>query len=95
MKSKFSLIINYFIEDAAAYVEAIKTSFDTNDLSGMAASSHALKSSARQVGALKLSQIAREIEGAARPGGETGELEELVPTLKFSLAETITELRNL
>lgn len=64
MKTKFPLMVEYFLEDSQIYVNDIKSGKTVTE------AAHTLKSSSRQMGAVKLSNIAREIEEVSRGGGQ-------------------------
>ena len=58
MKDKFPTMIEYFLEDSATYINSIKDGLAANDAAQIAAPAHTIKSSAGQLGAEKISEIA-------------------------------------
>jgi HPt (histidine-containing phosphotransfer) domain-containing protein len=66
MQDKFTMMINYFLEDASIYINEIKKGFAENDLKKIISNSHTLKSSSIQVGAVSLSQLSKTIEEMGR-----------------------------
>ncbi len=66
LQDKFPAILGYFIEDSTDYAAAIRSALALNDLHAMILPAHSIKSSARQIGALRLSEIARTLELGAK-----------------------------
>lgn len=91
---KFPTITGFFFEDSAEYIATILTGFANGDAQAMVLPAHSLKSSAKQMGADKLSHLAREIElGAKESLSEKTPLAALqaaVTELETTLAQTIS-----
>ncbi|MGE0251548.1 MAG: Hpt domain-containing protein [Dongiaceae bacterium] len=66
MKSKFPMMVEYYLEDAHAYIQVICSAYREQNAAKLLAPAHTLKSSSRQMGALQLSELAREIETLTR-----------------------------
>lgn len=66
MKAKYPLMIEYFLEDSQTYIENIKNAIASNQIEQIVAHAHALKSSARQMGAIRMSDISRTMEELGR-----------------------------
>lgn len=66
MRDKFSEMVQYYIEDAQDYIKHILQGVDEGDASKVAAYSHTIKSSSKQLGALVVADIAEKIELNAR-----------------------------
>jgi len=63
---RFSVLLNYYLEDGRSYVERIEYGLKTNDINVIVPPAHSLKSSSAQLGAMRLSKIAENIETYAR-----------------------------
>lgn len=83
MKQKFPLIIEYFLEDAKGYMAQIEQAANAGTAEAMVMPAHTLKSSSKQVGGVKLSECAEDVEKWAR-GAETPlqDFATLVPRLE-------------
>ncbi len=66
MKRRFPTMIEYFLEDTQGYIDQIRKGLSQEDVSQLVVPSHTIKSSARQMGALEVSDLAKEIEALAR-----------------------------
>ncbi len=59
---KFKTTISYFIEDTNMYILVINDKLAKNDIEGIILPAHTIKSSAKQVGAFRVSKIAEDLE---------------------------------
>lgn len=91
MHAKFPKMVEYFFEDAETYIEAIRKAVATANIEKIVSPSHTLKSSARQMGALRLSDIARSIEEQARQMLSGGQAELSQVSHKLSKLEAVFE----
>ncbi len=66
MKRRFPTMIEYFLEDTQDYIDQIRVGLSQKDTNLLVVPSHTIKSSARQMGALEVSDLAKEIEMLAR-----------------------------
>ncbi len=66
MKDDFASILNIFLEDAATYVDNIARGIEEGTFDKAASAAHALKSSAGQLGAMRLSSLAKQFEADAK-----------------------------
>lgn len=66
MKTKFSMMVKYYLEDSRNYINAISAAVAAGNVEAIIAASHTLKSSSMQMGAQRLSSIAKEMEAMAR-----------------------------
>ena len=64
-------LIDTYLEDAAVRLCELRRAFDAADIESLTREAHTLKSSSANVGAMKLSQLAKEIEAAGRAGDMT------------------------
>ncbi len=90
----YEKVVKSFTETGAARADIIKQCFENEDYGNYTIQVHALKSSARLVGALGLSQKAATLENA----GENGNKEligEMTPTLLEDYISTITAIKQL
>ena len=67
-------IIDLFLEQADGVLETARAGVQRGDADVITAAAHALKSSAANVGAYRLSALAAEIEKHGRSGGPASEL---------------------
>ena len=92
MKSKFPTMISYFLEDSTMYVTQVEEAFAANDVEALVPPAHTLKSSSRQMGAILLSDIAKDIELAAREvakgNNSINEIKTKISELKDALEKT-------
>lgn len=72
MKAKFGTMVQYFLEDSESYIIAIKEAITANNVEAIISPSHTLKSSSKQMGAERLSNISKEIEAMAREQTSAG-----------------------
>lgn len=99
MQDKFPMMVEYFLEDAKMYVSSIDEGIKSNDVKQVVSPAHTIKSSAFQVGAQKVSEIAKEIEEVASEMLEKDEydlekLNELYNQLDSALSEAEPELKK-
>ncbi|MFY0615687.1 MAG: response regulator, partial [Hyphomicrobiaceae bacterium] len=87
-------IIGLYIEHAPATLEQLRTSLETASAVEIAELAHALKSLSRNVGAVRVGNLADDIENAARDRGHKPS-DDTSSALEQALDETITELRAL
>lgn len=99
MKDKFPTMIEYFLEDAVNYIRSIEEGLKISDHESVEFNAHTIKSSANQLGAEKMSDIAKKIEHLAKEiKGGTGDVQELnalFKELKTSFAQAEPELKKL
>lgn len=73
MKAKFPIMVQYFIEDSETYIANIREGVAQSSVEKIVSPAHTLKSSARQIGAVYMSDLAKEIETIARAQCEVGQ----------------------
>lgn len=66
LKDKFPKLVGYYLEDSADYMSQMEGALSDGALEKIGAPAHALKSSSRLLGAIKVSEIARELEMASK-----------------------------
>lgn len=92
MRNKFPQMIAYYMEDTQGYIAYIEKAYAENNVEGLIPPAHTAKSSSRQMGALRLSAIARTIELEARDAvtmqRNLQDLGPLLASLKTTFAET-------
>ncbi len=72
MKGKFPTMLQYFLEDTDAYLMRMRTGMAEKKTEEIVSTAHTIKSSSLQIGAVRMSDIAQEIEEAARAQVENG-----------------------
>jgi HPt (histidine-containing phosphotransfer) domain-containing protein len=66
MGAEYLNLIKLFLHDAPAHIKRLEAAAANNDIAGMVAPAHTLKSSSANLGALGLSAAAKRIEIGAR-----------------------------
>ena len=84
-------IVRLFLENGPTRVDQIRGAMDGEDLDAPERGAHSLKSSAANVGAQLLQQVASELESAAS-GGDLQLVRELIPNLEQAYAQATREL---
>ena len=84
-------IVRLFLENGPSRVDQIRGAMDGEDLDEPERGAHSLKSSAANVGAQLLQQVASELELAAS-GGDLQLVRELIPNLEQAYAQATREL---
>lgn len=85
MGDKISLLVESFLEDGEGYIKEIKS----GDLKRAQPAAHTIKSSSSQIGAFKLSDIAKEIEEKCRDKNI-----EAVKGLTGSIVDAFNEVKS-
>lgn len=75
MKAKFPTMVQYFMEDAEAYIRSIREGISLASAEKIISPAHTLKSSSRQMGAMRMSTIAKAMEALAREQCNTGKID--------------------
>ncbi len=87
-------MISLFLEHSPGRMEQIRTGSASRELRSSETGAHSLKSSAGNVGALRLQALAEKAEFMAEAGDHAG-LEEILPALERAYGEAESQLRNL
>jgi signal transduction histidine kinase/DNA-binding response OmpR family regulator/HPt (histidine-containing phosphotransfer) domain-containing protein len=82
MGDKLQKVISYFLEDTEAHLKAMDEALSQNDISAVIRPVHSIKSTAHQLGAMRLSELAKRAEASARGQAAGGEGEKLDVLLK-------------
>jgi HPt (histidine-containing phosphotransfer) domain-containing protein len=80
-------VIDTFLDNADGMIETLRDEIAARDAEGVRRAAHALKSSAANVGAARLSAVFKEIEARGRVG-DLGGIEELAARLETAYPET-------
>ena len=88
MGDRFPVMIKYFLEDLQMYMEEIARGLKEQNTQVIVSSAHTIKSSAKQLGVDRVSDIAKQIESLCREMIDTNKQEFL------SLEELNSKLRN-
>ncbi len=84
-------IVRLFLENGPTRVDQIRGAMDGEDLVVPERGAHSLKSSAANVGAQLLQEIASELEAAAS-GGDLQRVRDLIPNLEQAFSQAAQEL---
>jgi HPt (histidine-containing phosphotransfer) domain-containing protein len=68
LKDKFDLLLGHYIEDVENYIRDIETAVANGDMEAAVRPAHTIKSTSKRMGALHLSDLARDIELEAKVG---------------------------
>jgi HPt (histidine-containing phosphotransfer) domain-containing protein len=96
---RFSVIIKYFLEDTEVYLSEIAKGLKEKNIRIIFSSSHTIKSSAKQLGIDRLSDVAKQTESLSLEMMDSGnqaweDLERLYNKLKNELDKAIPELNK-
>jgi HPt (histidine-containing phosphotransfer) domain-containing protein len=96
---RFSVIIKYFLEDTEVYLAEIAKGLKEKNIRIIFSSSHTIKSSAKQLGIDRLSDVAKQTESLSLEMMDSGnqaweDLERLYNKLKNELDKAIPELNK-
>ncbi|NBU53446.1 MAG: hypothetical protein EBS33_03625 [Alphaproteobacteria bacterium] len=96
---RFSVIIKYFLEDTEVYIAEIAKGLKEKNIRIIFSSSHTIKSSAKQLGIDRLSDVAKQTESLSLEMMDSGnqaweDLERLYNKLKNELDKAIPELNK-
>lgn len=72
MGERFPTMVKYFLEDTEMYMSEIEKAIEEKDFARAISPSHTIKSSAKQLGAEKVSDIAKQIEVHSREMQDSG-----------------------
>ena len=85
-------LVDTFVEEAGGHLAALEAAIAADDVAGLVRPAHTLKSSSASVGAMRLSELGREIEEASRAGRADG-LAERVVEVRTAWDATLAALR--
>lgn len=99
MNDKFSMMIEFFLEDTNTYINTIEEGVKIKNVEMIIAPSHTIKSSASQLGADKLSILAKEMEQLSINiyEGKSSDFERIVilfEDLKYAFLEVEPEFKK-
>ncbi len=96
MKARFMTMVEYFLEDAETYSSGIREGLEQNNSEKIRAAAHTLKSSSKQLGALRLSETAKEMEYTVQgEGSGTESLDQQFHKLEQIMVETKAAFQDL
>ncbi|MBK6435900.1 MAG: response regulator [Rhodanobacteraceae bacterium] len=94
MGAEFADLVRVYLEDSPKALAILERAAANNDLDGLVAPAHSLKSTSANLGALMLADMAKRIEHGAR-SGNTGEPVLLVAQLTHEFQRVSMHLRHL
>lgn len=100
MSDRFPMMVKYFLEDTQMYLEEIERGVKENNAEIAISPAHTIKSSARQLGAERVSDVSRSIEELCRDIAENRntdfqQFEKLYGELKKEIEAATPELTKL
>lgn len=97
MRDKFPRLIEYYLEDTESYLQKMDAALQENDPIALVPPAHITKSSSRQLGLMRVAEIAAYIESTSRSAlrGECGilPLTQNLSELKAAFDHTRQQLR--
>lgn len=87
-------LIETYIEDAVTRLGELRRAFDSADIETVTREAHTLKSSSANVGAMKLSRLAKDVEAAGR-SGDLSHVGEQIARSEVEFAEARCSLERL
>lgn len=94
MGAEFSELVRVYLEDTPKALSQLERAAQTNDVESLIAPAHSLKSTSANLGALRLSEMAKRLEHGARMG-ELGEPSLLVAQIYNEYQRAAQQLRQL
>ena len=94
MEDDFPRVLSSYLQNAPLQVQRLEQAARAGDIDAMVRPAHSLKSSSANVGALQVSELAKEIELAARESRRTAAVAAL-PELRDAFDEVVAELEPL
>ncbi|TAF64446.1 MAG: Hpt domain-containing protein [Cytophagales bacterium] len=87
-------LINLFVKESPTLVDAMQKHHKAGDAAAMASAAHKYKSSSRQLGATKLSEMCLSVEQAGKAGKQNDKIvAETIAKIKDESATAIKELK--
>ncbi|AVP95899.1 hybrid sensor histidine kinase/response regulator [Ahniella affigens] len=94
MGAEFAELVRVYLEDTPKALSQLERAAQTNDVESLIAPAHSLKSTSANLGALRLSEMAKRLEHGARMG-ELGEPSLLVAQIYNEYQRAAQQLRQL
>jgi HPt (histidine-containing phosphotransfer) domain-containing protein len=97
MRDKFPKMVEYFLEDIGTYIDTISRAVAEGKMEAIIPPAHTAKSSSRQMGAMRMSAIAKAIELTAREAADANAMPTiagLLPALEDAYARTQEAFRQ-
>jgi CheY-like chemotaxis protein/HPt (histidine-containing phosphotransfer) domain-containing protein len=95
MGAEFTDLVRVYLEDTPKSIAALERAAERNDMEGLIAPSHSLKSTSANLGALILAELTKRIEHGARQRNLVGEPVMLVAEVSNEYRRVTAELRKL
>ena len=100
MSDRFPMMVKYFLEDTQMYLEEIARGVSENNAEMAISPAHTIKSSAKQLGAERVSEVSKAIEELCRDITENGnddfaQFEKIYEELKEEINVASPELTKL
>ncbi len=92
--SRAARLLGFYLEDLPGQLDSILTALQGNQAAQVGSVAHSLKSSSRQIGALKLGEAAYRVEQAARSNPPDHYLPQFVQSLQGLLPPTVQALNE-
>lgn len=83
-------MVGMFVANAPTRLGAMRASLDSGDLDGLVHAAHSLKSSAGQLGAIRLQHLLASIETDARAGTDLGRIRPAVDDARAEVERAIS-----
>lgn len=73
LKDKFDFLLGCYIDDVEAYIREIQDAVTNRNIEGVVRPAHTIKSTSKRMGAMLLSDVARDVETQAREAANTND----------------------
>lgn len=73
LKDKFDFLLGCYIDDVETYIREIQDAVTSRNVEAIVRPAHTIKSTSKRMGALRLSDVAKNIEAAAREAANSNE----------------------
>jgi CheY-like chemotaxis protein len=73
LKDKFDFLLGCYIDDVENYIREIQDAVTSRNIEGVVRPAHTIKSTSKRMGAMQLSDVARDIESEAREAANTND----------------------
>ncbi len=91
MGSEFSILLQAYEEDTAEFVKSLRSACDKDDYAALQVPAHSMKSSSANIGAMRLSSLAKKLEEQVRSDGLV-DVEQQVSEIEEEFGRVVKEL---
>lgn len=89
LKDKFDFLLGCYIDDVESYIREIQQAVTDKNLESVVRPAHTIKSTSKRMGALRLSDIARDLEASARDAAIANDNPDMPDEISAAMLEQI------